>query len=234
MKSIKKPLCIIPAKGTSKRFKRKNIAILAGKKLLSYSIESALDSGIFEKVCVSSEDKEILDTAKEYNGVLALKRPDELSTEFVEVRHVCKYILESFSKEGNKYESFCILLPTSPLRNKKDIIDSYKIFKEKDAECLMSVVAFSHPPQRAVYVKDGYVQPYFGVENMKPAQKLEKLYRHDGSILFCKSESFFKTDGFYENKILPYFIPEERAVDIDGPLDLKWAEFLLSEYKKDS
>ena len=229
MELIKKPLCIIPAKGTSKRFKRKNIAFLAGKPLLSYSIETALNSGIFDKVCVSSEDDEILNLAKGYDKVLASKRPSELSIDDVEVRHVCKYILEYFLQKNIEYTSFCVLLPTSPLRNKNDIIGAYNIFEENNAECVMSLVEYSYPPQRAVCVKDGYVKPYYGLENMKPTQKLEKLYRHDGSVLFCKSDSFMKNDGFYQNKIIPYFVPDERAVDIDSPMDLKWAEFLLSK-----
>ena len=148
MTLIEKPLCIIPAKGTSKRFKKKNIATLSGKPLLSYSIESAIDSKIFDKICVSTEDEKILKISKKYD-VLSLKRPTKLSKDDVQVKDVCKYLLEYFIKKDIEYSSFCVLLPTSPLRSKIDIIKSYKIFKENDAECVMSVVEYSYPPQRA-------------------------------------------------------------------------------------
>ncbi len=234
MRIIKDPLCIIPARGGSKRLERKNITILAGRPLLFYSIDSAVKSEIFDKICVSSEDNEILETARKYaknNKILVLKRPAELSADNIQVKHVCKYLLEYFFNKGIKYTSFGVILPTSPLRNQGDIKEAYKIFKGKNAECVMSIVPFSHPPQRAVWVKNRYVEPYFGLKHMKQTQELDKLYRHDGAIIFCKSDSFLKNDGFYTNKILPYFIPKERTVDIDSPLDLKWAEFLLSKQK---
>jgi CMP-N-acetylneuraminic acid synthetase len=75
----KKPLAIIPARGNSKRFPRKNIAILAGKPLIAYAIEAARDSEIFDLVCVSSEDDEILEIAEEWGAQAVLKRPEELS-----------------------------------------------------------------------------------------------------------------------------------------------------------
>jgi len=236
MKIIKNPLCIIPARGGSKRLKRKNIKLLAGKPLLLYSIDSAIKSEIFNKICVSSEDDEILEIARKYkknDKVLALKRPVELSADYIQVKSVCKYILEYFLNKGMKYITFGLLIPTSPLRNEEDIKEAYKIFKERNAECVMSVVPFYHPPQRAVWIKNKYIEPYFGLKYMKQTQKLDKLYRHDGSVIFCKSDLFLKKEGFYINKILPYFTPEERAVDIDSDLDLKWAEFLLSKQNID-
>lgn len=232
MKVIKKPLCIIPAKGISKRVERKNIKLLAGKPLLSYTIEAALKSEVFSKICISSEDDKILAIAKKHdkNGeILALKRPMDLSSDDAQVKHVCKYILESFLKEGLKYSSFGVLLPTSPLRNEIDIKKAYNIFEKEDVECVMSVVSYSYPPQRAVWIKNKYIEPYFGLKYMKPTQKLDTLYRHDGGVIFCKTNSFLKNKGFYTNKILPYFIPKERAIDIDSSLEIKWAEFLLSQ-----
>lgn len=223
-----KVLCIIPARGGSKRLPRKNIALLARKPLLAYAIEEALKSNVFDLVCVSSEDEEVLEVARVYGAHLALKRPPELARDRVQVKHVCKYLLEYFATQGSAYSEFAVLLATNPFRTTEDIKAAYETFKREDANYVMSLVPYSHPPQRAVWVTDGYVKPYFGLQYMKQAQLLDTLYRHDGSIIFAKSEAFLREGEFYGTKVVPYFIPLERSIDIDSPLDLAWAEFLLS------
>ena len=223
-----RPLCIIPARGGSKRLPRKNIALLAGKPLLVYAIEAALESGVFDQVCVSSEDDEILEVARAHGAQLAPKRPPELATDTTQVRHVCAYLLEYFAAQGRVFTEFGVVLTTNPFRTAQDIKAAYEIFKHENANYVMSLVPYSHPPQRAVWVPHRYVEPYFGLQYMKQAQLLDTLYRHDGSIIFAKSEAFLREREFYGTKVVPYFIPVERSVDIDNPLDLAWAEFLLS------
>jgi N-acylneuraminate cytidylyltransferase len=222
-----KPLAIIPARGSSKRFPRKNIALLAGKPLLAYAVEAALESGVFAVVCVSSEDDEILEAARKY-GALAERRPDELALDTAQVKHVCLHLLEKFAAAGQAFDNFGILLPTSPLRTGHDIREAYQVFKQKGANYLMSLVPFSHPPQRALWAPHGYIEPYFGPQYLKQTQFLDPLYRHDGAVIFARSAAFLREKDYYGTKIVPYFMPAERSVDIDNPLDLEWAEFLLS------
>nr|HDN00199.1 acylneuraminate cytidylyltransferase family protein [Deltaproteobacteria bacterium] len=224
-----RPLCIIPARGGSKRLPRKNIAPLAGKPLLAYTIDAALESEVFDLICISSEDKEILETARNYGVHLALKRGAELSTDTTQVKHVCAHVLEDLASRGQVYDEFAVLLVTNPLRTSQDIKDAYQIFKQKDANYVMSLVPYSHPPQRAVWVPNDYVEPYYGRQYMKQTQLLDTLYRHDGSIFFGRSEVFLRERELYGTKTVPYFIPPERSVDIDNPLDLAWAEFLLTK-----
>lgn len=225
---ISKPLCIIPARGNSKRFPRKNLALLAGKPLLVYAIESALESEVFHQVCVSSEDEEVLEVALLSGAHVALKRPESLSSDTAQVKHVCLYLLEQFAAQDQPYEEFGLLLPTSPFRTGEDIKKAYELFRAQEANYLMSLVPYSHPPQRAVWCPYGYVQPYFGIDQMKQAQQVETLYRHDGAIILARVEAFRKEQQFYGSKVVPYFMPVEKSVDIDSPLDLAWAEFLLS------
>ena len=222
-----KPVCIIPARGGSKRFPRKNVAILAGKPLLAYAVEAAVESEVFDMVCVSSEDREILDVARKY-GATAIEREEELATDQAQVRHVCASLLESFIANGRHYESFAVLLVTNPLRNAQDIRDAYNIFKLDRGNYVMSMVPFSHPPQRALCEKDGYLEPYFGLKYMKQTQLLDPLYRHDGSVIFGKTGVFLREREFYGSKVVPFYIPIDRSVDIDSPNDLLLAEFLLA------
>lgn len=221
------PVCIIPARGGSKRLPRKNVAELGGKPLLSWAIESAVDSGVFDLVCVSSEDEEILTLARERADVRAVERPPELATDDVPVKVVCARLLEDLAREGRTFEEFGILLVTNPFRTGADVEAAYRAFREADADYLMSLVPFSHPPQRAVWIPDGRVEPYFGMEHMKRTQLLDPLYRHDGSIVFARTEVFLAEGEIYGSDVIPFFMSPERSVDIDSPLDLEWAEFLL-------
>ena len=211
---------------------RKNIAPLLQKPILAYAIEAALESKIFSEVCVSSEDDEILEIASKYGVSLVLKRPANLSSDRTPLKEVCAHIMGSFEKQGIHYREFGLLLPTSPLRTSQDIRGAYKTFKNSDANFCMSLVKFSHPPQRAVCIRSGYVEPFWGQEFMTQTQKLEPLYRHDGSIIFANTRAFMEKKEFYGEKVVPFFIPEDRSVDIDSPLDLAWAEFLLSKAKR--
>jgi len=218
-----KPICIIPASGASIRFPRKNIALLNGKPLLAYAIDEALLSNIFRAVYISSEDAEILEIAQNYGGV-PLLRPPELGSDRAQIRHVCLDILKSI-----ECDEFGVLGVPNPLRKAEDIVAAYTIFKQSDAECLMSISSYNHPPQRAVWVSDGYIEPYFNIKYMLRAQELDQVWRCDGSILFVKTDTFRRVGDFYGPRIVPYFTPSERSVDIDFPIDLKWAEFLKEQ-----
>lgn len=222
------PICIIPARGGSKRLPRKNLASLDGKPLLAYAVEAAHESGIFDRICVSSDDEEILETAREY-GAEARERPEALATDRAQVRDVCAHLLEQLADEENSYDEFGLLLVTSPLRTAGDIREAYRTFHEEEGSFLMSLVPFSHPPQRAVHVsEEGYVEPFFGPEYMTQTQQLETLYRHDGAIVFAEVDPFLKEQKLYGSSVIPYIMPEERAVDIDTKEDLRRAEFLLN------
>lgn len=223
-----KPLCIIPARGGSKRLPKKNIAIVAGKPLLAYAIEAAIKSKVFGSICVSSENEEILRVAKKF-GAEPIKRQAELATDTAPVKQVCQQLLIELEDKGRSYETFAVLLTTNPLRSSGDIQTAYTIFKKGDANYVMSLVEFSHPPQRAVQTNENHVTPYFGMEYMTQTQLLEPLYRHDGTIIIAKTDIFLKEKEFYGSKVKPYFQPVKRSVDIDNALDLKWAEFLINQ-----
>ena len=220
------PLCIIPARGGSKRFPHKNIALLRGKPLLAYAIESARESGVFACVCVSSDDDEILTVAREYGADLPLKRSAELASDTVQVKHVCAHILRSLADEGSVYESFALVPPTNPLRTGKEIREAYKIFCEEDANYVMSITPYRYAPQQAVHVPHKYIEPFFGIEHMNTTHP-ETLYRDDGSVIFAKTKVFLKEMAWYGSKVVPYYMPEGTSVDIDSPADFLWAEFLM-------
>jgi CMP-N-acetylneuraminic acid synthetase len=220
-------LCMIPVRGGSKRFPGKNVAPLLGKPLLAYAVEAARSSEVFDTICVTSDNDEYLGIARACGADLTLKRTPELASDSAQVKDVCLHLIEQLAAGGKRFDEFAVLLATNPLRTADDIRNAYRMLRTEDADYVMSVVPFSHPPQRAVSIRNGYLQPFFGIGNMKPTQYLEPLYRHDGSLIFAKTDVFLREKQFYGEKVRAFVIPEERSVDIDNPLDLKWAEFIL-------
>ena len=104
-----KPLAIIPARGGSKRFPRKNVALLKGKSLLEWTIDVAKESGVFERVVVSSEDEEIISIAKKC-GAEIHQRKDELASDTAQIKDVVESILKEYSEKGEKYDSFGLII----------------------------------------------------------------------------------------------------------------------------
>lgn len=225
----RKPLCIIPAKGNSRRFPRKNTALLNGKPLVSHAIEAAISAKIFSRICVSSEDKQILEIARSYDPRIAITRPEKFAQDNVQVDKVCIELIKQLHSQGQYYNDFAVLLPTAPLRTKQDIKNAYRLLTDSKAFCVLSVTAYSHPPQRAVQIDNGYVKSYFGLNFMKQAQNLEQLYRHDGTIIFIETDKFLKAKTFWIDKIIPYFVDKTRSIDIDTLEDLLYAEFLQNK-----
>lgn len=221
-------LAIIPARGGSKRFPRKNLATLAGRPLLLYALDAARGSGVFDSICVTSDDDEILELSRVSGADACVRRPPRLAGDTAQVKDVCRELLEASAAEGPHHAGFAVLLPTSPLRTAGDIRAAHEVFTATGAGCVMSVVPFEHPPQRAVRLVNGRIEPFVGLDAMKPAQRLEPLYRHDGAVIFMRTDVFLREGEFYGGDVTPYFMPPERSVDIDSPLDLAWAEFLLT------
>lgn len=229
-----KTLCIIPARGGSKRFPRKNIALLRGKPLLQYAIEVAKQSGVFHAVCVTSEDEEILTLATKHGADIVHRRSPGLASDSAQLKKVCVYLLETYAANGQSYDAFGLIIPTSPLRTAEDVRSAYELLQSPEADSVMSLTRFIHPPQSATRIDRGYVCLRFGVTGTKQSQAQEPLYHHDGVIIFCKTEAFLREPEFYGKCVVPYFTPPERSVDIDVPLDMEWAEFLLSRQKQGS
>ncbi|MCH7745174.1 MAG: acylneuraminate cytidylyltransferase family protein, partial [Chloroflexi bacterium] len=172
MTSEMKPLCLIPARGGSKRLPGKNIRLLAGKPLIAYTIEAALDSNVFDCVCVSTDDEEIAAIAREYGADVPFMRPAHLSDDTARVVQVTCHALEFFAERGHEYESLCVLQPTSPLRTANDIRDAYALFQSTDARYVVGIVAWEHPPFWAFEKRDGFLTPHWGADKMLKTQDL--------------------------------------------------------------
>jgi len=227
--SIKKPLCIVPARGGSKRLLHKNITMLGGKPLLAWTIEAAVEAEIFDEVWISSEDQEILDIAGQWGGK-PLLRPVELAGDHVTLVQLCLHVIRNFMDQGMDYTSFYVLCPTSPFRRSETIQIAWQMFNNSSADSLLSVIPLKHAIHSAmVQTKDGWLQPLFPIEFELPRQVLVPHYRPDGGHIIVNISEFFKTQAFLGSRTLAFPVPIEESVDIDESIDILWAEFLLDK-----
>ncbi|WP_347272938.1 acylneuraminate cytidylyltransferase family protein [Candidatus Kuenenia sp.] len=221
-------LCIIPAKGTSNRLKRKNIAMLNGKPLIAYAIDAAKKTGIFKEIFVSTEDDEIKRIAEDYGAIVPYIRPEYLSKDPAGVVEVCLHMINYLEGIGKFYKTLFILLPTSPLRTDADIISALNNFATSDAKVLMSVSEYMHTPFAALKADDrGYLSPYFPkLINLK-SQKMPKAYICNGAVTILDITEFKMQKNYHFYPMASYIMPWERSIDVDNEIDLKFAEFIM-------
>jgi N-acylneuraminate cytidylyltransferase len=222
----KKPLCFIPARGGSKRILRKNIALLQGKPLIAWTIDSAKQSELFDKLYVSSDDDEILKIAENF-GACPLERRTDLAGDRVTLLELCLKEVEKICDTEN-YTDLYLLLPTTPFRKSSTIREAWENYIRSDADTLLSIVPCDYPPQWTLRVENNSVSPLYPSEYQQLRQDLTSAFIHDGGHLITKISSLAETKSFIGSKTLPFYVAVEEAVDIDEPMDLLWAEFILN------
>ena len=231
-------LFLIPAKGGSTRFKKKNIADLFGKPLLAYPIENALKSGLSEKIIVSTEDEEIANVARRYGAEVPFIRPMELARDPATVSDVCLHTLEKVDPDGKKYETLIILLPTAPLTTHEDIVKAYNVFTENKGKFLISITECESPPYNALQFKcdDKSMVSCFPTSEFRHTKSTEcpKSFQSNGAIAVVDIASFKKNGSLWGDRILGYEMPRKRSIDIDTKLDLELEKFFMGQKQKDS
>ena len=225
---VSKPLAIIPARGGSKRLRRKNIAPLEGKPMLAYSIEAALQSGVFEQVCVSTEDEQIAAVAEDYGASVPFLRPLALAADTVGVVQVCLHGLDFFAAQGKQFETLGVLLPTSPLRRGEDIRAAYEQFRAADTDFFMAVTDYVYSPFQALHEQAGYLKPFWDASYYRTrSQDLPSVMVDNGAIYLMQVEAFRREKIFYGERLIGFSMPRERSVDVDDAYSLELARFFL-------
>ena len=217
-------VAIITARGGSKRIPRKNVKEFLGKPILLYSIEAALNSGIFEEVMVSTEDEEIAELARKAGAVVPFMRGDENADDYATTTDVLLEVISEYEKRGKHFEFGCCIYPTAPFVTAEKLKKGMEKLASSDADTLMPVVPFSFPPQRGLVIREEKLQFVQPEHALTRSQDLEHWY-HDVGQFYC-----FRTQNFKRNKILtvgnvlPYVVSELEVQDIDTISDWKIAE----------
>lgn len=219
-----KKIAIITARGGSKRIPRKNIKEFCGKPILAYSIEAALQSGIFDEVMVSTDDEEIADIARKYGASVPFLRSEKTSGDFATAPEVVLEVLEEYEKRGVHYDLGLLLYPTAPFVTAAKLKDAAEKLLASDADTLVAVVQFSYPPQRGMIMKEGRLVFEYPQYLDSRSQDLEPHYHDVGQFLFFHTEAFKKNHRLLVGNLLPYVVSEMEVQDIDNQTDWEIAE----------
>lgn len=216
-----KNICIIPARGGSKRIPRKNVKPFMGKPIIAYSIEAALKSGLFDEVMVSTDDNEIAEVAKQYGAKIPFMRSTETANDFATTNDVLKEVLNKYAELGQEFDNMCCLYATAPLVKSDDIERAYNLLNNSKFTVIYPVVPFSYTIWRCLDVEeDGSMKRHWPEFEKSRSQDLPMEYHDSGTFYWYKV-----TDWHDGNRVLGAIVVDEITVqDIDNEIDWKLAE----------
>ena len=216
-----KNLCIIPARGGSKRIPRKNVKLFLGKPMLAYSIETAKASGLFDVIMVSTDDLEIAEVAKLYGAEVPFMRSCETASDFATTADVLKEVITKYKKNGLEFDNFCCFYATAPLVQSKDVVSAFERLQQSDFTCIYPVVQFSYPIWRCLdLAKDGTMKRHWPEFEDSRSQDLPKTFHDTGTFYWYKTKDWLNGNM----KIGGIEVNETTIQDIDTETDWALAE----------
>jgi len=219
-----KNIAIITARGGSKRIPRKNIKMFRGKPIITYSIEIALSSNLFDYVMVSTDDDEIADFAKKLGADVPFIRSKQNSDDFSGTADVILEVLSTLKENEMQFESACCIYPTAPFITVNSLTRSYDVLIENKFDTVFPVCSFSYPIQRALEIKNSKTS-MVSPENMNlRSQDLPRRYHDAGQFYWINVEEFLKEKKLFTNNSGSIILNELETQDIDNETDWKLAE----------
>lgn len=225
-------VCIITARGGSKRIPKKNIKEFCGKPIIAYSIEAALESGLFDEVMVSTDSEEIAEVAKRFGAKVPFMRSEETSNDFATTRDVLLEVLSEYEKRGRTFDTMVCVYPTAPFISAKRLVEANEIFEKKAANRLVPVVRFSFPPQRGYVIEEDELKFKWPEYMSARSQDLEPFYHDAGQFYFYRVSDYLEKDGMQSSKVVSLELSDMEVQDIDNEDDWKIAEFKYSYFHK--
>jgi len=225
---MKRYLAIIPARGGSKRLPRKNIALVGGQPVIAYPISSALKSGLFHSVVVSTEDDEIAEISRRA-GATVIARPAALATDEAHEFGACAHVLDELTEKNTDPIAFCIIYPTAAFILPDDLIQSARMLAgPPEADVVMAVAGYPIHPYKALKAsQNGYLEMMFPLEAKLRSQFYPELVGSCGTFYWMRVTHFRTEQNYYPRRLVGYELAPDRAIDIDTPADLAWAEKLM-------
>ena len=224
-----KALCIIPARGGSKRIPRKNIKEFLGRPIITFSIETALKSGLFKEVMVSTDCEEIKRISQMYGAKVPFLRSETNSNDLATTVDVVNEVVEAYHKMGQTFDEICVLYPCAPFVSTVDLKNAKILLEEYD--CVIPVVRFDFPPLRSFEVCESKLRYKWPEYEKSRSQDLEDLFHDAGQWYFFKN-SVQHHVSMIKDHTAPLILDALRVQDIDTINDWKIAELkfqILSE-----
>lgn len=222
---------IIPARGGSKRVPRKNVRPMHGRPLICYTIEAALDSGLFAQVFVSTDCPEIAAVARDAGAEVPFLREASLSDDVTPVSVATADMLRRIDPDASRFTQVCQLMPNCPLRDAADVCDSYRQFTSTGADAQISVVRYGWQNPWWAMRRDASfgLEPLFPEAQKSRSQDLPELYCPTGAIWWVRAEVLRKENTFHVPGRTGWEISWQHGIDIDTPDDWDMAEVLMQQ-----
>jgi len=219
-----KNLAIIPARGGSKRIPRKNIKDFLGRPIIAYSIEAALQSGLFEEVMVSTDDEEIAQVARQYGANVPFLRSSKTADDFATTAQVLEEVILLYQQQGRSFETACCIYPTAPLLSPAALQKGYQLLQEKNYDSLFPVLRFSFPIWRSLKLEEGKVHLNWPEYLNHRSQDLPPAFHDAGQFYWFNIASFRTKQALYTDNTGALELDELEVQDIDNETDWKLAE----------
>lgn len=225
-------LCVIPARGGSKRIPRKNIKPFCGKPMIAWSIEAAIKSNCFDKIIVSTDDDEIADFACKCGAEVPFLRPNELSDDYMGTSEVVSHAIKWNINNGYKIKEVCCLYATATFVRATDLSKALKILEENDIDYVFTVTSYAFPIQRAIEITDNNrVKMVYPKYYDTRSQDLKPCWHDAGQFYWAHKDTWLENKPIFESSSIPLILPRYRVQDIDTVEDWKYAELMFNSLR---
>lgn len=218
-----KSICIIPARGGSKRIPRKNIRNFWGKPIIAYSIEAALKSGLFDEVMVSTDDEEIAEIARQYGASVPFMRSAETANDYAGTADVLLEVLAKYSELGKEFDTLCCLYATAPFVKAERLRECYDLMRD-DIDSAFTVVEYSYPIQRSLVTDGKLIRMAYPAHKNSRSQDLQKHYHDAGQFYFSTVKNLIENKFLWGAHTAPLVLSELEVQDLDTMTDWQLAE----------
>lgn len=221
-------IALIPARGGSKRIPRKNIRPFAGLPMIAHSLRAAQDSGLFDRIIVSTDDPEIADTARQHGGEVPFVRPADLADDQASTDVVIGHALEWFAEQGEVVDEFCCIYATAPFLRATDIQRGQQLLRERHAATAFSVTSYPYTIFRSLKLNANDRVEMFWPENFtKRSQDLPEAFHDAGQFYWANTAKYLVERRLFSSNSVAVPVPRHRVQDIDTPEDWTRAELMF-------
>ena len=221
-------VAVIPARGGSKRIPDKNIKPFCGKPIIAYSIEAAKNAGIFDRIIVSTDSKEIASIAKDFGAEVPFMRPCELADDQTGTDAVILHVLKRLMEDGEKIDYICCIYATAPFAKAEYIIKGYNILRDNNAATCFSVTTYPFPIFRALKINNqNRLEMFWPEYRERRSQDLTEAYHDAGQFYWADAKKYLKEKQFYSKDAVSVVLPRHLVQDIDTIEDWNTAELMF-------
>src|SRR5262245_15709284 len=224
-------VAIVPARGGSKRIPRKNIRPFLGRPILARVLDEVRAAGCFDEIMVSTDDAEIAEVARASGAAVPFLRSAETSGDGATTAAVLLEVLAAYRRLGRDVGIACCIYPTAVFVTPALLREGLRLLREGDADCVIPVLRFTFPIQRALRIDGGRLHMYQPEHMQTHSHQLPLAYHDAGQFYWMRAERFVAQGSVYMRDGVPLLIDEMQGHDIDNEDDWRIAE-LKFDYLK--